>query len=167
MLVEMHRFDMEIINERFEESALVLPHRPYALRTAEFTRHDHSDYLGGANETWDAEKVYKEGKIVQFSDRPLPSPMVMWSEESLRDMQPDCGGSHEGTCAERRIWKGLYDDFRKRRRDVCKLLSLPAPDWNKIKEEFRPATAMKPAIDASSNETAAAPSASGGPLLGN
>ncbi|CAI9632943.1 unnamed protein product [Alternaria burnsii] len=167
MLVEMHRFDMEIINERFEESALVLPHRPYALRTAEFRRHDHSDYLGGANETWDAEKVYKEGKIVQFSDRPLSSPMVMWSEESLRDMQPDCGGSHEGTCAERRIWKGLYDDFRKRRRDVCKLLSLPAPDWNKIKEEFRPATAMKPAIDASLNETAAAPSASDGPLLGN
>lgn len=167
MLVEMHRFDMEVINERFEESALVLPHRPYALRTAEFRRHDHSDYLGGANETWDAEKVYKEGKIVQFSDRPLPSPMVMWSEESLRDMQPDCGGSHEGTCAERRIWEGLYDDFRKRRRDVCKLLSLPAPDWNKIKEEFRPATAMKPSIDASSNETAAAPSASGGPLLGN
>ncbi|CAN9130153.1 unnamed protein product [Alternaria alternata] len=167
MLVEMHRFDMEVINERFEESALVLPHRPYALRTAEFRRHDHSDYLGGANETWDAEKVYKEGKIVQFSDRPLPSPMVMWSEESLRDMQPDCGGSHEGTCAERRIWKGLYDDFRKRRRDVCKLLSLPAPDWNKIKEEFRPATAMKPAIDASLNETVAAPSAPGGPLLGN
>jgi hypothetical protein len=45
-LVKVHRFDMEILNERFEQSALVLPHRPYALRTAEFRNHDHSDYMG-------------------------------------------------------------------------------------------------------------------------
>ncbi|KAI4655637.1 hypothetical protein J4E93_000352 [Alternaria ventricosa] len=136
MLVEMHRYDMEVLNERFEESALVLPHRPYALRTAEFRRHNHSEYLGSADETWDAEKVYKEGKIIQFSDLPLPPPSVMWSKEALEEMQPDCGGSPEGTCAERRIWKGLYEDFRKRRKDVCKLLSVPAPDWTKIKGEL-------------------------------
>jgi hypothetical protein len=56
-------------------------------------------------------------------------------------MQPDCGGSHEGTCAERRIWKGLYDDFRHRRRDVCKLLSVPAPDWDEIKPKKHQGTA--------------------------
>ncbi|KAF1938043.1 glucose N-acetyltransferase 1 [Clathrospora elynae] len=142
-LVKAHRFDMEIVNERFEESALVLPHRPYALRTAEFRRHDHADYLGNANETWDADKVYKEAKLIQFSDWPLPPPWIMWPQKGVEEMQPDCGGSHEGSCAERRIWKGLYDDFRHRRRDICKLLSVPAPDWDSIKERRHPENATE------------------------
>ncbi len=162
-LVKMHRYDMEILNERFEESALVLPHRPYALRTAEFRRHNHSDYLGGVDETWDAEKVYKEGKIIHFSDWPLPGPWVMWSEEALEEMQPDCGGSHKETCAERRIWKGLYEDFRKRRKDVCKLLSAPAPDWNETAAEFHYKDVPKPVVAAPLGEVAAS---SGQPLLG-
>jgi hypothetical protein len=133
VLVDAHRFDMELVNERFEDSALVLPHRPYALLTGEFRHHDHSAYLGDPQEKWDAEKVFKEAKIVHFSDWPLPKPWIMWPTEGLQEMQPDCGGDHEGTCAERRIWKHLYDDFRHRRRDICKLLSVPAPDWQKIK----------------------------------
>jgi hypothetical protein len=140
-LVKAHRFDMEILNERFEQSALVLPHRPYALRTAEFRNHDHSDYMGDANGTWDAEMVYKEAKLVQFSDWPLPPPWFLHPQKGTEEMQPDCGGSHEGTCAERRIWKGLYDDFRHRRRDVCKLLSVPAPDWDEIKPKKHQGTA--------------------------
>ena len=135
MLVEAHRFDMEIVNERFEESAMVLPHRPYALITGEFARHNHSAYLANPDETWDAEKVYKEAKLVHFSDWPLPPPWVMWPLKGLEEMQPDCGGSHEGSCAERRIWKHLYDDFRKRRRDTCKLLSVPAPSWETSREK--------------------------------
>lgn len=133
MLVNAHRFDMELINERFEDSAMVLPHRPYALLTGEFRRHDHSTYLGNPEEKWDAEKVFKEAKLVHFSDWPLPKPWIMWPSQGLEEMQPDCGGSHEGSCAERRIWKNLYDDFRRRRRDICKLLSVPAPDWHMIK----------------------------------
>jgi hypothetical protein len=133
MLVNAHRFDMELINERFEDSALVLPHRPYALLTGEFRRHDHDTYLGGPEEKWDAEKVLKEAKLVHFSDWPLPKPWIMWPTQGLEEMQPDCGGSHEGSCPERRIWKNIYDDFRHRRRDICKLLSVPAPDWHAIK----------------------------------
>ena len=147
-LVQMHRFDMEILNERYEESAMVLPHRPYALRTAEFRRHDHADYLGDPNEIWDAEKIYKEAKVVQFSDRPLPPPWFMWPQKGVEEIQPDCGGSHEGTCAERRIWKGLYDDFRHRRRDVCKLLSAPAPDWDQIKAKQHDENATEAAVAA-------------------
>lgn len=131
-LVDEHRFDMELINERFEDSALVLPHRPYALLTGEFRKHDHAAYLGRADETWDAEAVLKEAKIVHFSDWPLPKPWIMWPNEGLAEMQPDCGGNNEG-CAERRIWKGLYEDFRKKRKDVCRLLSVPPPDWYSIK----------------------------------
>jgi hypothetical protein len=135
MVVNAHRFDMELVNERFEDSAMVLPHRAYALLTGEFRRHadDHAAYLGNKHEKWDAEKVLGEAKLVHFSDWPLPKPWVMWPTEGLKEMQPDCGGSHEGSCAERRIWKQLYTDFRKRRRDVCKLLSVPAPDWWSIK----------------------------------
>lgn len=133
MLVNAHSFDMELVNERFEESALVLPHRPYALLTGEFRHHDHSAYLGDPKEKWDAQKVYKEAKLVHFSDWPLPKPWIMWPTEGLQEMQPDCSGDHEKGCAERRIWKHLYDDFRHRRRDICKLLSVPAPDWHGIK----------------------------------
>jgi hypothetical protein len=137
-LVAVHRFDMELVNERFEDSALVLPHRPYALLTGEFRKHDHSAYLGNNFETWNAEKVYSEAKLVHFSDWPLPKPWIMWPTEGLEETQPDCGGSHAGSCAERKIWKHLYDDFRMRRRDICKLLSVPAPDWWTIKHGKRP-----------------------------
>jgi hypothetical protein len=88
--------------------------------------------LGSSTEQWDAEKVLKEAKLVHFSDWPLPKPWIMWPLEGLQEMQPDCGSS-TGSCVERRIWKDLYDDFRHRRRDICKLLSVPAPDWQKIK----------------------------------
>lgn len=140
MLVKAHRIDMELVNERFEDSAMVLPHRPYALLTGEFRRHDHGPYLGNTAEKWDAEKVYKEAKLVQFSDWPLPKPWIMWPQKGLEEMQPDCGGSHEGSCAERRIWKHLYDDFRHRRRDVCRLLSVPAPAWQSLRDQPHNAT---------------------------
>ncbi|EMD97423.1 glycosyltransferase family 8 protein [Bipolaris maydis ATCC 48331] len=135
MLVRMHRYDMEILNERYEESALVLPHRPYALRTAEFRKHEHAEYLGDADEKWDAEKVYKEAKVIHFSDHPLPPPWFTWPGGSVSEMQPDCVGKGEGSCAERRIWMSLYQDFRKRRKDVCKLLSVPAAPWALLKQQ--------------------------------
>ncbi|KAJ4291184.1 hypothetical protein N0V90_010382 [Kalmusia sp. IMI 367209] len=133
MLVGAHKFDMELVNDRFEESAMVLPHRPYALLTGEFRRHNHSAYLGNTFEEWDPERALKEAKLVHFSDWPLPKPWIMWPAEGLAEIQPDCGGSHEGTCAERTLWKHLYDDFRQRRKGICRLLSVPAPDWNRIK----------------------------------
>ena len=27
------------------------------------------------------------------------------------------------------MWRDIYDGFRRRRKDVCALLSAPAPDW--------------------------------------
>ncbi|KAJ8111844.1 hypothetical protein OPT61_g5664 [Boeremia exigua] len=137
-LANVHRFDMELVNERFGDSALVLPHRPYALLTGEFRRHDHSAYLGNSFEKWDADKVYSEAKLVHFSDWPLPKPWIMWPSDGLAEMQPDCGGGDTASCAERTIWKHLYTDFRTRRQDICKLLSVPAPDWHEIKHGKRP-----------------------------
>lgn len=132
-LVAVHRFDMELLNERFEDSALVLPHRPWALLSGEFRRGSHAAYLGDSAEKWDPQKVFDEAKLVHFSDWPLPKPWIMWPTEGLAEMQPDCGGPAAAGCAERRIWKHLYEDFRERRKGVCKLLSVPAPDWGAIK----------------------------------
>lgn len=159
-LPNIHRFDMELVNERFEDSALVLPHRPYALLTGEFRKHNHSAYLGNPFEPWDADKVYREAKLVHFSDWPLPKPWIMWPEEGLEEMQPDCDGDPTGSCAERRIWKHLYEDFRLRRRNVCRLLSVPAPDWTTIKHAEHPQ-------DATHGTEHAAPPADGSILVAN
>ena len=156
--VNAHKFDMELVNDRFGDSAMVLPHRQYALLTGEFRQHNHSAFFGNTFEAWDAEKVFKEAKLVHFSDWPLPKPWIMWPAAGLAEMQPDCGGSHEGTCAERKIWKHLYDDFRQRRKDICRLLSVPAPDWHSIKNEAPPNSTEETAHNAPL--TAEAPSGS-------
>jgi hypothetical protein len=134
------KYDMDLLNHRFGASAMVLPHRPYAMLTAEFRAHDHSTYLGYRNgykldsrAKWDPDRALKEAKLVHFSDWPLPKPWIMWPVEGLAEMQPDCGGNTKGTCREREIWKKLYDDFRRRRKDLCKILSVPAPDWRSWK----------------------------------
>jgi hypothetical protein len=141
-LVEAQKFDMELVNERFEQSALVIPHRPYALLTGVLAGKNHSAYLGDPLEEWDAQAVYDEAKLVHFSDWPLPKPWIMWPYEGLAEMQPKCGSEQDGSCPERRIWKGLYEDFRARRKSICKLLSVPAPDWYQIKGKYHSPAAM-------------------------
>lgn len=129
------KYDMDLLNHRFGSSAMVLPHRPYALLSSEFRREDHSTYLGQPHSVakWDAVAVLKEAKLVHFSDWPLPKPWVMWPTEGVVEMQPKCSGVED--CEERKIWKSLYDDFRRRRKDICKILSVPAPQWDKWKAE--------------------------------
>jgi hypothetical protein len=126
---------MDLLNHRFGATALELPHRPYAMLTAEFRSHKHNTYLGSRNHqdldhqaNWDADQAFKEAKLVHFSDWPLPKPWIMWPNDGLVEMQPDCGGLRP-TCREREIWKMLYKDFRRKRQEVCKILPVPAPDW--------------------------------------
>lgn len=151
--VANHKFDMELINERYASSAMILPHRPYALLSGEFRTHNHSAYLGNPMEEWDAQKIYDEAKIVHFSDWPLPKPWIMWPAEGLAEVQPDCGGSREGTCKERVLWKGLYEDFRARRKGVCRYLSVPAPDWRKIKAGLEAQGLLPPKANVSEAQT--------------
>ena len=136
---ESTKYDMELLNERFAGAALVLPHKPYALLSAEFRNHNHAAYMGSfnapaSNLRWDAKRIIKEAKLVHFSDWPLPKPWVMWPTEGMLEIQPDCGGNVVGTCPEREIWKDLYDDFRRRRKQHCRLLNVPAPvSWGEYK----------------------------------
>lgn len=127
------KYDMDLLNYRYGSSALVLPQRPYALLTAEFRNKDHTPYLG-PHAHWDAQKALDEAALVHFSDWPLPKPWTMWSADALAEIQPKCT-DEKGECVERKIWKGLYEDFRVKRRDICKILSVPAPIWTKWKAD--------------------------------
>lgn len=136
------RHDTDLLTHRFGSSAMVLPNRPYTLSTAEFRKQDHRTYLGYRNANkldsrarWDPDKALKEAKLVHFNDSPLPPPWIMWPISGLVEIQPDCGGEDSGTCREREIWKNLYQDFRKRRKNLCKILSVPAPDWEEWKNK--------------------------------
>lgn len=61
-------YDMEIVNDMYEDSAMVLPHRPYDLVTGEFRSSDHSAYLGSDAEAWDPVAAFNEAKFIHFSD---------------------------------------------------------------------------------------------------
>ncbi|KAL4783885.1 nucleotide-diphospho-sugar transferase [Aspergillus varians] len=128
-----NRYDMELINEFYGDSAMVLPHRQYGLISGEFRSQNHTAFLGNDDEVWDPDRVLADAKFVHFSDWPLPKPWVMWPHQMLADILPKCknnpGTLHESGCRDRDVWMKFYDDFRIRRRDVCKLLSYPAPNW--------------------------------------
>jgi hypothetical protein len=139
-------YDMQLVNHRFGGSAMVLPHRPYMLSTSEFRKENHDAYLGvtygpqghlPARMKWDAYRAVEEAKLIFFDDEPLPKPWIMWPLDGLSEIQPSCGGSHL-TCPERKVWKELYDDFRKRRRNLCSILSAPAPIWRQIQNKTDP-----------------------------
>lgn len=111
-------YDMELLNNRYADSALVLPHRQYGLVTSEFRAKDHGHYLGNDREEWDPEMVSAQAAFVHFSND--LKPWVMWSTDELADSQPRCkffpGSPQESGCENRVAWKKLYDDFRKRRK---------------------------------------------------
>lgn len=66
-------YDMDILTTMYQDSAMVLPHRPYDLLTGEFRgTGDHQKYLGNSQQTWDPDAILKEAKYLHFSDWPLP-----------------------------------------------------------------------------------------------
>ncbi|KAI8668733.1 Glucose N-acetyltransferase 1 [Fusarium keratoplasticum] len=125
--VEKTEYDMEILNKLYLDSAMVIPHRPYAMLTAEFRMKDHTHYLGSDKEEWDPVAVLNEAKYVHFSDWPVPKP---WIEDlGLRqENQPECpttdGEQARESCIEREIWNNFYTDFSVMRK-VSNMLPKP------------------------------------------
>lgn len=110
-------YDMEILNELFGDSAMVLPHRQYATSTGEFRRKDHKGYLGTDREPWDPVAAFNEAKYVHFSDWPVPKPWLETPQDVLEKEQPKCHGEGDGAdCSDRDIWNGIYSDFRSLRK---------------------------------------------------
>ncbi len=111
-------YEMEILNRLYGDSALILPHRDYGLITEEFRSEEHVKYLGNQYEEWDPERVIAEASVVHFSDWPLPKPWVMWPHNLITEIVPNCKHASGGIedCRDKKVWLGLYDDFRKRRK---------------------------------------------------
>ena len=126
------QYDMEILNRFYGDSAMVLPHQQYGILSGEFRSTDHSNFLGNSYDKWNADRTFREASLVHFSDWPLPKPWIMWPHKLIGEMMPKCysdRGLEVQHCKEKEIWLNLYDDFRKRRKEVCALLSEMAPDW--------------------------------------
>lgn len=57
-------YDMKIVNNFSDDSALVLPHRLYSLLVAEFRDTKHSRYLGSVDEEWDPIAAFHKTKFL-------------------------------------------------------------------------------------------------------
>lgn len=111
-------YDMEIVNDLYGRSCMVLPHRRYGLLTGEFRAKKHENYLGNAYEVWDPEVVFREAKFLHFSDWPFPKPWLAYSKSEFERAMPKCGrdGGGNEDCRARDLWVGFYDDFSQRRK---------------------------------------------------
>ncbi|KAH6984562.1 nucleotide-diphospho-sugar transferase [Ilyonectria sp. MPI-CAGE-AT-0026] len=113
-------YDMEIVNQLYYDNALILPHRPYDMLTAEYRRTSHADYLGSEQEKWDPVAILNEAKFVHFSDWPIPKPWIPMPEIMREESQPDCKAINgKDDCIEREIWNKFYTDFSENRQRVC------------------------------------------------
>lgn len=113
-------YDMEIVNQLYADSAMVLPHRPYDLLTGEFRGDNHQGYLGTDHEEWDPVAIFNEAKFLHFSDWPVPKPWIPMSDAVREERQPKCVDKNgQQDCSARDLWNGFYTDFAQRRADVC------------------------------------------------
>jgi len=69
-----NKYDMDIMNDLYLGSAVVLPHREYDLLTGEFRKDpgDHANYLGNKDDQWVTKDVLATAKFLHFSDYPIP-----------------------------------------------------------------------------------------------
>ncbi|KPM40257.1 Glucose N-acetyltransferase 1 [Neonectria ditissima] len=127
-LVGQNDYDMEIVNQLYYDSALILPHRPYDMLTAEYRQPDHANYLGSDREPWDPEAALREAKFVHFSDWPVPKPWIPMSLEEQEASQPNCTAINgKESCVERKIWNKFYTNFADTRQRVCGSVATPIP----------------------------------------
>lgn len=112
----------EVLRLGLASDATILPRQKYILSTSDLQRI--------APEQLQSSLVQP---LIHFSDPPLPKPWVMWPNSLMMQVRPKCAVEsdtpRETGCEAREVWMKLYDDYRKRRRDVCGLLSVPAPQW--------------------------------------
>ncbi|PTB52417.1 glycosyltransferase family 8 protein [Trichoderma harzianum CBS 226.95] len=124
-------YDMELLNKLYANTAMVIPHRPYAMLSSEFREVDHHLYLGSETEAWDPVAVLGEAKTVHFSDFPVPKPWKVHlstdDQDTMIKLEPKCDmkrknddiGGKEEDCSGRDVWRELYADFRERKARVC------------------------------------------------
>jgi alpha-N-acetylglucosamine transferase len=107
-------YDMEIVNQLYNSTALILPHRRYALLSCVFREWNFlSEYLGSDADDWSPSEVFDEAKLVHFSDWPVPKPWIR-NQQALEQNKPAC--ENEKNCRAQEIWLGLYSYFASKRK---------------------------------------------------
>lgn len=120
-------FDMEVLNQLFNTSAMILPHRRLALLTGELRKTDHSKYLApDVDEEWNAMAEVSRSVLVHFSDWPLPKPWKHRTDKQFQDMMPDCPDGDVGRpdrppCADRMMWTSFYEDYDDSKKRYCSI----------------------------------------------
>ncbi|KAL7952429.1 glycosyltransferase family 8 protein [Trichoderma compactum] len=118
-------FDMDVLNELFKDSAMILPHRRLALLTGEFRTKDHSKYLAPDEQgEWNAMVEASRAYLVHFSDWPLPKPWKSHTEAQWQAALPECPEDDiekpdRPRCADRLVWTGFYNDYDNDKRAYC------------------------------------------------
>ncbi|CAE7147895.1 unnamed protein product [Rhizoctonia solani] len=114
-------FDMEAINKISASSAMILPHRRYALLTGEFRKADHSRYLSdeGPGAEWDPQAELSSAFFVHFSDWPLPKPWIKAGTDLIESTQPACDPKEKVECWNRKHWHGIYNLYNQLKDEVC------------------------------------------------
>jgi alpha-N-acetylglucosamine transferase len=103
-------FDMEVLNNLFRDSAMVLPHRRIALLTGELRGQNHDRYMSEDNdEEWNAMAEVSRAFLVHFSDWPLPKPWLPHSKVQWEAALPACRDDdvkmiNRPRCANRVMW---------------------------------------------------------------
>ncbi|KAL4955664.1 nucleotide-diphospho-sugar transferase [Aspergillus filifer] len=88
-------YDMEIDNDLYRDSVLILTHRPYDLLTGEFRSKKHT-------------AVLREAKYLHFSDWPVPKPWLHASSDVVEAEQPSCD-TNSITGQEDDCRRGIFD----------------------------------------------------------
>ena len=111
-------YDMDSLDGYYDGSALVLPHLGYGLTSGEFRSEDLEKFLGQAGGVWDPERGMKAASVVYFLDEPFPKPWIMGPRNLFSEKVPQCKRleADREDCRDKKIWLGLYDDFRQRRK---------------------------------------------------
>lgn len=69
---QSNEYDMEIVNQLYQDSAMILPHRSYLMLSGELYGDNHANYLGSTEEVWDPDSALEELRFIHFSDWPVP-----------------------------------------------------------------------------------------------
>ncbi|KAK4074499.1 uncharacterized protein Triagg1_5095 [Trichoderma aggressivum f. europaeum] len=104
-LSDKDEYDMELLDRLYADTAMVIPHRPYAMLSSGFRETDHHLYLGSETEGWDPVAVLGEAMTLE------PKCELKRKDDDIDDGEEDCSG--------RDVWRELYADFRERKARVC------------------------------------------------
>jgi len=114
--------DMELVNDLYQDTATVLPHKIYDSLTPTF-RENQEAFLGDESQQWDSDAALGTAKLLHSSDWPLPKPWIKTRSQEVGRVLPPCPqdpATHKLVdCRNRELWLGFRSDFSRRREEGC------------------------------------------------